>query len=75
MIKQHPIAAGAALLAVGAAIGLAIPRTLLEDTWIGHERDRLMASARKLVDGVFDKGKVLAKQVVQDITPSEAARA
>ena len=73
MVKRHPIATGAALLAVGAAIGLAIPRTLLEDTWIGQQRDRLMASARKVVNGVWDKGKVLAQQAVQEaasITPA-----
>lgn len=72
MIQEHPIVAGATLLAVGAALGFAVPRTALEDSWIGQERDRLMKSARNLVEGVMDKGKALAEHVLPDSTTSDA---
>lgn len=72
VIKEHPIAAGATLLAVGAAIGLAVPRTAIEDSWIGHERDRLMAIARDLFHSVMDKGKALAEHVMPEEVTSGA---
>lgn len=62
VVREHPIAVGAALLATGAAIGLAIPRTSLEDGWLGRERDHLVSSAQQLAKGAVQKVESFAKQ-------------
>lgn len=63
VVREHPIAVGAALLAAGAAIALAMPRSALEDTWIGRERDQVVSSAQKIAKGAVEKAQSLAKQV------------
>lgn len=63
VVREHPIAVGAALLATGAAIALAMPRSALEDTWIGRERDQVVSSAQKLAKGAVEKAQSLAKQM------------
>lgn len=44
----NPLPYGAVTLALGAAIGLALPHTAREDAWIGETKDRLMAGAGHL---------------------------
>jgi hypothetical protein len=63
VVREHPIAVGAALLATGAAIALAMPRSVLEDTWIGRERDQVVSSAQKIAKGAVEKAQSFAKQV------------
>jgi hypothetical protein len=63
VVREHPIAVGAALLATGAAIALAMPRSVLEDTWIGRERDQVVSSAQKIAKGAVAKAQSFAKQV------------
>lgn len=63
MVREHPIACGAALLATGAAIAMAIPRSTLEDTWLGRERDQVVSSAQKLAQGAMQKAQTFAKQM------------
>lgn len=63
VVREHPIAVGAALLAAGAAIAMAIPRSTLEDTWLGRERDQVVNSAQKLAQGAMQKAQSLAKQM------------
>jgi len=63
VVREHPIAVGAALLATGAAIAMAIPRSTLEDTWLGKERDQVVSSAQKLAQGAVQKAQSFAKQM------------
>lgn len=49
MIEDHPMVTGAVLLALGAALGAALPRTEVEDRAFGAERDRLMDQASRLL--------------------------
>jgi ElaB/YqjD/DUF883 family membrane-anchored ribosome-binding protein len=65
VVREHPIAVGAALLATGAAIALAMPRSVLEDTWVGRERDQVVSSAQKIAKGAVEKAQSLAKQVAR----------
>ena len=55
VVREHPIAVGAALLVTGAAIALAMPRSTLEDTWLGRERYQLVSSAQQLAKGAVKK--------------------
>jgi len=63
VVREHPIAVGAALFATGAAIGLAIPRSAFEDNWVGRERDQLVSSAQRLAQGAAKKVESMAKEV------------
>jgi hypothetical protein len=63
MVREHPIACGAALLATGAAIAMAMPRSVLEDTWLGRERDQVVSSAQKIAQGAVQKAQTIAKQM------------
>lgn len=45
-VHEYPLAAGAIAVAVGAAIGLSIPSTEIEDRTLGEKRDRALQKAR-----------------------------
>jgi hypothetical protein len=62
-VQAHPLAMGAAMLAVGTAIGLAIPRTALEDGFLGRERDKLMSAAQRAARGAAKKVESFARHV------------
>jgi len=47
-MRENPLAVGAAAIAVGAAIGLAIPETQRERALVGETRDRLMDKAQEM---------------------------
>lgn len=74
VVREHPIAVGAALIATGAAIGLALPRTVLEDTWLGRERDHLVSSAQRLAKDAVSKVESVAKSVTSK-SPNNIAHA
>ena len=47
-MRENPLAVGAAAIAVGAAIGMAIPETDRENELIGETRDRLVDKAQEM---------------------------
>jgi hypothetical protein len=63
-VSEHPLVVGAALLAAGTAIGLALPRTKLENGWLGRERDHLVQVAQTAAKGAVDKVGSLARQAL-----------
>ncbi len=67
-VNDNPLAAGAIAVAVGAAIGLAMPRTELEDRAMGEARDQAWAKARdvaaNLKDNVTNRVQAVAEDVV-----------
>ena len=69
-VHQNPLAAGAIALAVGAAIGLSIPRTEIEDNAMGPARDRAVEKAsrlaKNLTENVTDKVATAAENLVSD---------
>jgi hypothetical protein len=67
-VQTHPLAVGAAMLAVGTAIGLAIPRTKLEDGFLGRERDKLVSAAQRTARGAAKKVESLARQIAEPTT-------
>jgi ElaB/YqjD/DUF883 family membrane-anchored ribosome-binding protein len=66
--RENPLAAGAIALAVGAAIGLSMPRTEIEDRAMGETRDqawqRASRVARDLTDNVAQRVQAVAEDVV-----------
>lgn len=49
MIEDHPMVAAGLALALGVAVGVALPRSRSEDQILGPERDRLLAETRRLL--------------------------
>ncbi len=47
LIEERPMVAAAIAMAVGAAVGSALPRTAVEDRVLGQERDQLLAQAQR----------------------------
>jgi len=48
VFEEQPLVVGALALAVGAAIGAALPRSRTEDRYMGQHRDQLMADAERI---------------------------
>lgn len=48
IFEEQPLVVGALALAVGAAIGAALPRSRTEDRYMGQHRDQLMADAERI---------------------------
>lgn len=61
----NPVLFGAVALALGAAIGMALPSTNQEDEWMGEKRDDLVASAQ----GVVQEYGQRAQQAVEEVKP------
>lgn len=77
--ESNPLVVGAIAVAVGAAIGAALPRTRTEDEWFGEARDRLRDDAvdyaRKRRDDAADVaakayGAAKAEAKEQNLAPS-----
>lgn len=73
--SEHPLVVGAALLAAGTAIGLAIPRSKLENGWIGRERDQLVHAAQSVGRAAVDKVGTFARQALQNGAGRQNAQA
>jgi ElaB/YqjD/DUF883 family membrane-anchored ribosome-binding protein len=69
-VRDNPLAAGAVAVAVGAAIGMAMPGTEVEDRAMGETRDQAWAKARdaaaNLKDNVTNRVQSVAEDVMGD---------
>jgi ElaB/YqjD/DUF883 family membrane-anchored ribosome-binding protein len=63
MLHGNPMALGIAALAAGAVVGAALPRTEMEDEYMGETRDNLVDSARSMTE-----------ETIQKVTGSEGQR-
>lgn len=63
-MQSNPLAAGAAALAVGLAVGLSIPETSKEDELLGPKRDQLMDQAQNVVQEKAQQVQTVAQQAV-----------
>ena len=70
-VHEYPLAAGAIAVAVGAAVGLSVPSTEIEDRALGEKRDqaieRARIAARQVKDNVTQKVTDVAESVL-DVT-------
>lgn len=65
LLDEKPLAAGAAALAVGMAIGLMVPETIQESRWMGAMRDNFMQKAQRTAHDVLE---VKAQQVADAVS-------
>jgi gas vesicle protein len=63
LYRANPIAVGTALLAAGTLVGLAMPRTKVENEWLGEARDEVVDKAQDLAHQALGK----ADEAVQRI--------
>jgi ElaB/YqjD/DUF883 family membrane-anchored ribosome-binding protein len=66
-MAENPLAVGAIALAVGAAIGLAIPSTRYEGELMGDTRDELLRKAQETASEYIDKAKQVATETGRKI--------
>lgn len=73
-VSQNPLAVGAAAIAAGAAIGLSVPGTSIEDRTFGETRDSVVERAGEAAQGlrqtVTEKIQTVADQVIGDTPPT-----
>lgn len=67
-LQENPLIVGAVALAVGAAVGLAIPSTEYENKLMGEARENLLAQAKDAVRGTFDKVQETVEQAKDTIS-------
>jgi ElaB/YqjD/DUF883 family membrane-anchored ribosome-binding protein len=72
-IEENPLAVGAVALALGAAVGMAIPSTRYESRLVGEYRQDLMDKAQTTASNLLDKTKEVVTEAGK--TVSEQAKA
>jgi len=67
-LQTNPLAIGAIALAVGTAVGLALPQTERENQWMGEARDTLIDRAQEVAQETVEKVQEVASNVTGDVT-------
>ena len=57
MLNENPLAVGATAIAVGAAVGLVLPATRIEQEYMGEASERLVDNAKQAARDAMDKVK------------------
>ena len=66
-LRENPLALGAVAIAIGAAIGLSLPHTHIEDEWMGDTKERLLHQAEDMAGQAIHK----AEEAVGQLTAGE----
>ena len=66
LIEDQPLVAGAIAMALGAAVGGALPRSRIEDQMFGEQSDRAMEAARTLAKEQGAKVQATAGAVMDE---------
>lgn len=74
MLHDNPMALGIAALAAGALVGASLPRTEVENEYLGEARDNLVESARTMAQDSVDTAKTVAKETIEKVTGTEGQR-
>lgn len=64
---EYPLAVGLAMAAMGALVGLALPRSRQEDRLMGESSDRMMGEAKDLAHGLAESGMAVGTRVVEAV--------
>ncbi len=66
-LHDSPLAVGAAVLAVGAVVALAVPQTPQEHQLMGPTRDRLVAKAQETAQEMAERAQAAAQDTAQKV--------
>jgi hypothetical protein len=66
-LHDNPLAVGAAALAVGAVVALAVPQTQQEHQVMGPTRDKLVVKAQDTAHEVAERVQTAAQETVQKV--------
>ncbi|CAN5367727.1 DUF3618 domain-containing protein [soil metagenome] len=69
-IEENPLAVGAVALAVGAAVGFAIPSSNYEGELMGEYRQQVLDKAQTAAGSLVEKVKTVANEAVQTVQES-----
>lgn len=72
-VREHPLAAGAVALGIGAVVGLAVPLSRKENELMGEARDSLLESAQTAAEEAVERAQRVAERTV-DAAAKEAAK-
>lgn len=62
-LRENPLALGAVAIAIGAAIGLSLPHTRVEDEWMGDTKERLLHQAEDMAGQAIHKAEEAVGQL------------
>jgi hypothetical protein len=71
LLESNPLMVGAAALAVGAAVGLALPETERENEWLGEARETLAERAQEMASQARHAAGDIAGQVASEVVSGE----
>ena len=71
MMHDNPMALGIAALAAGAVVGAGLPRTHVENEYLGETRDQLLDSARAVAHDTAEKARSTAKDTIEKVTGTQ----
>lgn len=74
-LQDNPLALGAIAIALGTAVGLALPQTERENQLMGEARDTLVERAQEVASDTFDKVQRVAGEVASDATQTAQEQA
>ena len=67
-IEENPLAVGAVALALGAAVGMALPSTRVENQLMGEKKQELLSLAQERAGDLVDRVKQVAGEAQKTIT-------
>lgn len=73
-MEQSPLAVGAVALALGTAVGLAVPTTRKENEWMGEARDTVVEKAQTLASDAIDKVQEAVGTTADQVASARAQR-
>lgn len=72
-LRSNPMAFGAVAVAVGAAIGLLLPHTEVEDRLVGEKKDLLLDTAKERVQGIAQQAISTVQEKAQGLSQTAGA--
>ena len=64
-MEEYPLAVGIGFAALGALIGVLLPRTRREDELLGEQSDQLVKATKEKGQELLERGKVVAERVAE----------
>jgi ElaB/YqjD/DUF883 family membrane-anchored ribosome-binding protein len=71
LLENNPLAVGAVMLAVGAAVAAALPRSRPEDQWMGNSRDKMLEVVKTKVHSTVEDVTHKTGHMIQNVLQKE----